>query len=140
MNFLTTIIDLRIDKIIRHDWENKYVVKSPLGLHFQFENYPIGLTISVNNDGESLTIERESLEDFKNYGELEYDYGDINDLNDQDPLNKLIGKEIKDVKVYSLKPEVQADNFTMIHNPYRKIILLFEELIFSYEHDGFTIH
>ncbi len=78
MNFLSNIIGQRIENIVRHDFEHKFIVDYPLGIHLVFSDSQLGLTIRQANDGESILLDRETLDEFKLMIQDEIEYGEIN--------------------------------------------------------------
>jgi len=134
MNFLTSLIGQRIEKIVRHDYDHKFIMDYPLGIHLVLKDNELGLTIRMANDEESILVDRESLDDFKFMIQDEIEYGDINELIDTDKLNEAVGQIITDIELgQNIIPDALGANFQMRHPKFKGIKVSTDTLVFGFE-------
>ena len=124
MNTFEQLIGRQIINIQRLDTGEDFPPLSfPLAIFVMLDNNS-GLFIGFGFHSETTELNYMTLADLEDYYGTEYGESCLNNLNNDDPLNKLIGQKIKSLKVGQLQDDkIQGDNFVIKSGQYAGVIL-----------------
>lgn len=118
MTLFDSIIGLRIESILRRDYNENYEFFSPLGVYLRTAEQR-GIYFGVQNDGVSISIEFMTDKELEEYCGIEYLESILSTPNDGDELNLLIDEQIKSIEIARfISEELTGNNFIIRQGKY----------------------
>jgi len=125
VNTFEQLIGRQITKILQLDTGDDFPPLSfPLAIFVMLDNNS-GLFIGFGFHNETTELNYMNLVDLKDYYGTEYGETCLNELKNDDPLNKLVGQKIKSLKVGQLQDDkIMGDTFVIKSGQYAGVILV----------------
>ncbi len=127
MNTFEQLVDRQITKILRLDTGEDFPpLSSPLAIFVLLESNA-GLFIGFGFHSQKTELNYMTLDDLQEYYGTEYGEACLNELNTQDPLNKIVGQKIKSITVGQLQDDkIQGNTFVIKSGQYAGVIIAFD--------------